>query len=535
MVDDLKIIKKQFGEAMMHLCREEFPTILEQPGALSNILLSHFRPSRFLYRDIINRNYVDEFKNYIYSIFDSGIREVEENIPTPEELLDKAGYILYECLSESDIQAFKKYYKPREELCTFKDERLKRYYVFFAVKKNVAEIKRENFPKPQRQDEYGTSVISIQFSKNENHLLSIKNRYNHSVAHCDATFSNNLDNIIPGLTDSFAIHYGLTQKYVNNFCINGYVLANDGKYYKYNYEVGNVYYCPNNIVIVNGAPITFDKEKYIVMDYFVLNLVTKEIISYDNTGVNDSFPNSIGKIKKITIQKDGGNKRIIITPEIGENISILLDETNCIVEYINPNITVVGNRFLRLAKHLKRIEIKKAKIIGDGFCKNAIDIEEIELPEAEMIGSLFLSNNYILKRIYIPKVKIIRDDFCYRNDVLEEIDCPSLKKVSHNFISNNMVLKRFFAPKLKQVGSNFCYSNNEMEIIEFPSLEIIGSSFFEINRVVRKLIMPNASSVFNYYFASHMEYKNALISPEDNEVTIEHYEDVFARIRAQEE
>ncbi len=34
MVDDLKIIKKQFGEAMMHLCREEFPTILEQPGAL---------------------------------------------------------------------------------------------------------------------------------------------------------------------------------------------------------------------------------------------------------------------------------------------------------------------------------------------------------------------------------------------------------------------------------------------------------------------------------------------------------------------
>ena len=44
MVDDLKIIKKQFGEAMMHLCREEFPTILEQPGALSNILLSHFSP-----------------------------------------------------------------------------------------------------------------------------------------------------------------------------------------------------------------------------------------------------------------------------------------------------------------------------------------------------------------------------------------------------------------------------------------------------------------------------------------------------------
>lgn len=132
-------------------------------------------------------------------------------------------------------------------------------------------------------------------------------------------------------------------------------------------------------------------------------------------------------------------------------------------------------------------------------------------------------------------MKIIRDDFCFRNAVLEEIDCPSLEKVGQDFSPNNMVLKRFFAPKLKQVGHNFCYGNNGIEIIEFPSLEIIGSSFFGINSVVRKLIMPNATSVFNCYFATHMEYKNALISPEDNEVTIEHYEDVFARIRAQEE
>ena len=35
--------------------------------------------------------------------------------------LDEAGYILYECKTDADIQKFKKYYKKDEELCTFGD------------------------------------------------------------------------------------------------------------------------------------------------------------------------------------------------------------------------------------------------------------------------------------------------------------------------------------------------------------------------------------------------------------------------------
>lgn len=85
-------------------------------------------------------------------------------------------------------------------------------HVFFAIKTNVDSIQRKHFLNPERQDEYGTSVISIQFTKDESCTLSIKNRYNHRVINCDATFSNNLDNIIPGLTRSFEKYYGLKQK-----------------------------------------------------------------------------------------------------------------------------------------------------------------------------------------------------------------------------------------------------------------------------------------------------------------------------------
>ena len=93
MNQDLKIIKNKYGEKMMHLCREMFPTILETEGALSKIMLEKFEPSRFLYEDIINIGFEEQFKNYIYNIFDSSFREKDILAKTPFELMYEAGYI----------------------------------------------------------------------------------------------------------------------------------------------------------------------------------------------------------------------------------------------------------------------------------------------------------------------------------------------------------------------------------------------------------------------------------------------------------
>ena len=82
-------------------------------------------------------------------------------------MFDEAGYILYpECQTEEDIQRFKSFYAPNKVLCTFRGGRLKTCRVWFAVKKDVNNIKRKNFLFPRRDDEYGTSVISIQISRN---------------------------------------------------------------------------------------------------------------------------------------------------------------------------------------------------------------------------------------------------------------------------------------------------------------------------------------------------------------------------------
>ena len=53
-IDDLKRIKKDYGENMSRMCRELFSTILEKPGLLYYIMSTHFPKSKYLYDDIIS-------------------------------------------------------------------------------------------------------------------------------------------------------------------------------------------------------------------------------------------------------------------------------------------------------------------------------------------------------------------------------------------------------------------------------------------------------------------------------------------------
>ena len=120
--EELKRIKKLYGEKFMHLCRELFPTILDQEGLLLKILETKFaRNSRTLYDDLVKHDLVEKFKDLIFSQIDVEAGRDRMTVKkTPYELLEEAGYDLFECHSEEEIQAFRKYYAPGEELCTFR-------------------------------------------------------------------------------------------------------------------------------------------------------------------------------------------------------------------------------------------------------------------------------------------------------------------------------------------------------------------------------------------------------------------------------
>ena len=531
-MDDLKIIKNHYGEKMMHLCRELFPTILETEGLLFSILSEHFAYSRFLYDDITSNHMEVEFKDYIFSFVDVEKRIKEEKvIKSPEELLDEAGYKLFVCHNEEEIQSFKKYYAPGEELCTFHGGRLERCYVFFAVKKNVDEIKRENFTHPERQDEYGTSVISIQFTKDSSNTLSIKNRYNHTVNNPDATFSNDLDNIIPGLTESFNKYYNLhVDSDIRSFELPNYVKANDGKYYKYNYEENNIYYCPNNIVIDYFDAKEYDKSQYLIIDDFILDMTNKNMYSYVRNSLFYSsvsllaLSKSIGEIESIRVEKDKdtGNKDIIINGDI----IIGINSQSQIIKYINNRVTKIedcffnnnntleylemnnveeiGNDFLTKNTTLKELHLPKVVRIGNNALrynsfsrdnKEIIGLEKIDMPKVKYLGNDFAEYAQNVKSIYMPELESLGKECFYYVDNIEELDLPEVTFIGRESFYSSMNLKTLNIPKAKVIEDAAFLCVDNLTEVNADNVESLGTYVFRNASLMKKISLPKATSI----------------------------------------
>ena len=536
MIDDLKVIRKKYGERMYHFCRESFPTLLEEPGKLSKLLSDNFHESHSLFDDIVANEKESEFKNFIYSLVDVENNNELVMIKTPEELMSSAGYVLVECYNEGDIQAFRKYYAPGEELCTFKGGRLNRCRVFFAVKKNVSDIKREDFKNPTRQDEYGTSVISIQFTKDGTNTLSIKNRYNHTVNNPDATFSNNLDNIIPGLTESFERYKDIIQMYKSkSFEIEGYVRANDGKYYKYNYEINNVYYCPDNIIIDHFNVKKYDKSRYLIIDYFIIDLSkdNKSISLYDKK-LSDSFCDVIKDINKIEIDNIDSGKKITILCDNNKSLEIITDKAGKIIslkmnkiydigdkflsyntslqKFTAENLTEVGDYFLYCNKFLQKFTVQNLTKVGDCFLFDNTSLQELYLPNLTKVGDGFLTGNISLQELYVPNLTEVGGDFLSENTSLQKFTAPNLTKTGDGFLGSNTSLQELCVPNLTEVGDWFLYYNTSLQKLYVPNLTKAGDKFLYSNKSLQELYLPNLTEVGGKFLNNNKELRNKILS-----------------------
>ncbi len=566
---ELKIIKKKYGEKFMHFCRKNFSTILNVDGLLLEVLNDNFANNgRALYDDITKNSLQEQFKGFIYSKVDlhKGKKTVEVK-KTPYQLMEEAGYDLYECRTNDDIQKFKKYYSKDEEICTFRDEkRLEICEVFFAVKKDVDKIKRaEN---PERDDEYGTSVISIQFPKRGICEPSIKNRYNHTVKNPDSTLDNDLDKINLGLEESFrqlliekGIYLFQNPYKGEEFKIPHYMMANDGKYYKYNMEINGVYYCPDNIIIKDGEPqVIGEPEKNILTDYFVVDLENKTIKLYDNK-IEDDVLNDFNNIKEIKVTTRAENEEkiktlTIYTEEQEDPIIIELNKYNQIIKYENknlnevkdnfftyndtireiniPNVEKIGNNFLNKNKNLKTFEALKLKEVGDGFLFSNVVLSELNIPNVERTGNDFLtynnglevlelgklletgdefmSSNQILKRFEAPKLKKAGDNFLRVNTELETLELPEMVKVRNNCLSSNTKLKEFKAEKLEEVGNQFFVSNENLRTLELPNLKKTGDFFLRSNKVLQQFTALKLEDVGEEFLMSNNALENLELS-----------------------
>ena len=561
---DFETIKKLYGESMAKFCRSHFQEILQQEGELSRLLQSKYAPTRILHQSLIKYEQEDAFIAEIMDEFHK-IRPIEEKdtketVETPEVLLAKAGYDLYRCETVADVMRFKKYYQSGvETLCTFKDPkaRLERCHIFWVVRKDVERINRKDFKNPERDDEYGTSVMSFQFLKNY-YNLSIKNRYNHAVKYCDNTLSNDLDKIIPGLSKSFEVHYGMkrTKQKINVILLN-FVSDKNGVFHSYNCECNDTYYCNDNILITENREVQYyDKARYEVFDSYILDKKEKRIFQHNGIGAY-ADKTMIGlQIKDVVVEKIKGttDKNIIITTDDGGKVEIKVNVQGQIKEFYSDKIEETQEGFLMHSQEIQKISMPNLKVMGNASFINAEKVEILDLPKIEEIGYQCLSqvlsselpfpllrkignlslerlpnakelnlpnlesigSNSIdfavsLKNIYLPKLKTMGSSCLRVISSVQELDLPNLEKVGANVFCLAESLTKLSAPKLETINSGFCTTCGALKEISIPNVKYIPHHCFITPGTLEKLELPNVKSVWDFCFvnAYNLEYLNA--------------------------
>ncbi len=472
-----KKIKKQNGEAVAKVIREA--VLLDVPNIVHVLEFAGDNPddARALI-PYIRECYKPKTKSEVF---------VDKN---PLELLSDAGYDAFVVENEAQKDSIKKYFRSGEELCTFRDpHRHENCYIIHAVKRGADKIKPA--ANPMRQDEYGTSVISIQIAK-KGGFISIKNRYNHTVNDPDATFKNYPDFIIPGLTNSLKQFFNVDFDVTESLLPNGFCSIN-GQIFKFNYRIwgslpgtkkSGYYGYGNGFYFYGDNVIKLNRDYEIMLENYVLNLregTLKDLIIHESMGPTEfeqqrhqrKLETRIllerffkGKNIKVTINPENKHEKIISAD--GVWVAKVVDGK--MIELNLPNITEVGDDFLDDARHLQKLYMPDLEKAGNMFLWNVYSITQVHFPKLKEVGYSFISEG-ALSQIELPSLKRCGGGFLEHNNSLTELYLPELQYADgREFLPDNCVLRRLDLPKLKKIPEWFLLKNKVLEYCNLPSV-----------------------------------------------------------------
>ena len=417
--------------------------------------------------------------------------QTDEN---PFELLKKAGYDAFYADSLEKQNSIQKYFAKGEELCTFKDEkRYQHYHIIHCVKKGADKLKRSDFKgKEQREDEYGSSVISIQILKNGG-FIKICNRYNHRVQSPDNTFSSNPDNIIYGLTKAIEKYLNVSLNAAQGMA-DGYTYQN-GQIFKFHTEFQNTY-IGDGFCVKNGCGKLFNKDYEVVADMFVFNLKDKMIyspLSYLDEDVSlliDVLRDAVEGAKLNLVKKSDGRHSLLrdgkdfLTINAGAIEELTLEKNNKNMQKLDVN----------LFSNLKKLTLKNVKELGYDFLSNNESVEEFIAPRLEVVQSFFMSGTH-LKKVYLPRLRKVGECSFQSNENLEELDLPLLRFVGgESFIGNNALIK-LSLDSLLEMPELSVMNNDNLKTVSMKSLKYVAHSSFSENQALEELSLNKVGMI----------------------------------------
>ncbi len=395
---------------------------------------------------------------------------VNDDVPAagdPFDLLKQAGYNAFTADTLEKQNSIKNYFAKGELLCTFNDaSRHEDFHIVHAVKEDADKIQREDFRgKESRQDEYGTSVISIQMMK-KGGFISIKNRYNHKVANSDNTFKSNPDNIIFGLSSALKEHFNVDFSASKTALPEGYQIF-DKQIFKYHTEQNNIYYGDGSWV--DGGEIkTVNKTAGDAMfDWFVFDNKTKTLKKIDSD-YEDSFADDFNRYY-------GGNKGLYVKDGnlmLGDDVLIGTEKSRIKTIYL-PELTTAGNQFLSRARALTEFNAPNLATTGDRFLSDAHALTEFNAPNLTTTGGLSLSNANALTHFEANALTTTGDHFLFDAHALTEFNAPNLATTGHSFLKDARALTEFNTPNLTTTDIEFLTNATALTKFNAPALKNI--------------------------------------------------------------
>lgn len=382
-MDMYKTIKRQNGEAFAQTLRNHHAGILDHPG-IDAVLRHAGRDAEPLLPYLV------------------GLITPKEAAPRPDTLdpfvlLSRAGYDAFYADTLQLQNSIARYFRSGELLCTFNDNaRYKAYHIVHAVRRDADTLRRDDFRgKERRQDEYGTSVISIQMLKSGK-FISIKNRYNHTVSMSDHTFGSDPDNIIEGLSaalqDRFSVDF---MGEGNNPLPDGFVLMDD-KIFAYHEEQNTMYY-GDQAWATEGRIYKVDRAGgNALFDGFLFDNAEKRLIRLDSR-FQDSFAENFNRFY-------GGARGLHVR---GGNLmldeEVLIGAVRSQIRTLNlPAFTGMSNYCLFNRRGLTSISAPSVTVLGKEALKYGHALREVDMPQLAVIGRKCLFVLPVLERVNAP-------------------------------------------------------------------------------------------------------------------------------------
>lgn len=419
-----KKIKKQNGEAFARTLRNHHDGILEIPD-IDKIV-------RHTGRD------AEPLLPYLLSLITKDKESDSTLTPSdPYALLAQAGYTAFHADTLEKQNSIKRYFKPGELLCTFNDAaRYQDYHIVHAIRQDADRIQRRDFTgREKRQDEYGTSVISIQMLK-EGGFISIKNRYNHTVDHCDNTFGSNPDNIIPGLSAALKAHFNVEFQSYSELP-DEYTLIQD-RIFRYYSECRNIYY--GDQAWVKGGEIhTVDRAAGDAMfDGLLFDNQSKRLHKIDPHLPNsfaEHFNHYYGGQRGLNVDRDGNlrlDDEVLIGADGSRIISLNL-----------PAFTEMDDGCLNTVLHLTHFKASALERMGVGCLYHAPSLTDFEVPALKAMGDCCLTSCDRITHLKTPALTTMGLACFSSAGNLTHVEAPALKAMGNDCFSKSEKIKTF--------------------------------------------------------------------------------------------